>query len=317
MHRFRIGRLFAAAAATVLLGGTVALMSAQAAAADTGSTATSTQQVSSNTVKPAVSGSAIASLAKANVGKGPCSTNSLGGAGFETSCNGEEWCADFAKWVWANSGVDVTGLTAAAGSFPEYGSLQSTPAVGDAAVFGYNGDGYADHVVIVTQVNSNGTFDDVGGNENNAVQADGPISSSIGNTQFGLVLSGFVAPDSNSASTKINAWVPGSTCSSAGHQFCLWYAQGKGTGGAGWGSSGSVGTISGTFTIGGSGAAGYGQAVRNNAASMTNATTNCNVTTWYSPNYTGAFNWLSPDEGGNLTSNLRNNEASISANNCS
>ena len=124
-------------------------------------------------------------------------------------------------------------------------------------------------------------------------------------------------PAIGSSSTNIDSWKPGSTCSSAGHQFCLWYAQGDGTGGAGWGSSGSVGTISGTFTIGGSGAAGYGQAVRNNAGSMTNATSNCNVTTWYSPNYTGPYNWLSPDEAGNLTSGLHNNEASISANTCS
>ena len=312
----RIRRLIAAATATVLLGGAVTLMAAESASAAAGSGST-THQAAPAAVTPAVSGSAIATLAKNNVGKGPCSTNSLGGSGFETSCNGEEWCADFAKWVWANSGVSVTGLTAAAGSFPEYGALKSTPAVGDAAVFGYNGAGYADHVVIVTAVNSNGTFNDVGGNENNKVQADGPISSSIGNTQFGLVLSGFVSPDSNSTSTNISSWTPGSTCSNAGHQFCLWYAQGQGTGGAGWGSSGSVSTISGTFTIGGSGAAGYGQAVRNNAASMTNVTTNCNVTTWYSPGYTGAFNWLSPDKGGNLTSNLRNDEASISANNCS
>jgi hypothetical protein len=117
-------------------------------------------------------------------------------------------------------------------------------------------------------------------------------------------------------STNIDSWVPGSTCHNAGHAFCLWYGQGKGTGGAGWGSSGSVSTISGTFTIGGSGQAGYGQPVRNDAGSMTNATSNCNVTTWVSPNYTGAFNWLSPNHGGNLTSNLRNNEASISENNC-
>jgi hypothetical protein len=124
-------------------------------------------------------------------------------------------------------------------------------------------------------------------------------------------------PGIGSSSTNIDSWKPGSTCSSAGHQFCLWYGQGDGTGGAGWGSSGDVGTITGTFTIGGSGAAGYGQAVRNNAASMTDATSNCNVTTWYSPNSTGPFNWLKPDEAGNLTSGLRNNEASISANSCS
>jgi hypothetical protein len=68
---------------------------------------------------------------------------------------------------------------------------------------------------------------------------------------------------------------------------------------------------------------GYGQAVRNNAASMENGTPNCNVTTWVYPNYVGDFNWLSPGEGGNLSPNandpqqLRNNEASIDLNTCS
>ena len=158
----------------------------------------------------------------------------------------------------------------------------------------------------------------MGGNESgNEVQPNGAISTAIGNTQFGQPLSGFVAPvtGGGGSGSNINSWVPGSTCSAAGHQFCLWYAQGKGTG-CRLGGSGSIGTITGTFTIGGSGAAGYGQAVRNNAASMTDATTNCNVTVWVSPNYTGDYNWLSHQEGGNLTSNLRNNEASISANNC-
>ena len=310
----RILRITAAFVATVVLGIAGMFAAASAASADAGSPGAA--KVTNSVITPAWTGSGIATLAKANEGKGPCSTNSLGGSGYETSCNGEEWCADFAKWVWANSGVTVTGLTAAAGSFALYGSgLTSTPAVGDAAVFGYSGGGVAQHVVIVTGV-SGSTFTSVGGNENNAVEANGAISTSIGNDQFGQVLSGFVAPDSSSG-THITGWTPGTTCSAAGHQFCLWYAQGQGTGGAGWGSSGSVGTISGTFTIGGSGAAGYGQAVRNNAASMTNVTTNCNVTTWYSPNYTGPYNWLSPDTGGNLTSTLHNNEASISANTCS
>jgi len=52
----------------------------------------------------AASASTIAALATANVGKQACSTNTLGGRGFETSCTGnggqpEYWCADFAKWV--------------------------------------------------------------------------------------------------------------------------------------------------------------------------------------------------------------------------
>jgi len=40
------------------------------------------------------------------------------------------------------------------------------------------------------------------------------------------------------------------------------------------------------------------------------------VTVWYSTGFSGPFNWLSPNHGGNLTANLRNNDASISANTC-
>jgi hypothetical protein len=116
-------------------------------------------------------------------------------------------------------------------------------------------------------------------------------------------------------STNIDLWFGGlPNCYSVqlGWWYCLWYSPG-GTG-AIWGSTNkNTGTITGRFEFGG---AGNGKAVRNNAASMGNPTGNCNVTTWVSPNYSGAFNWLDPEWDGNLTSNLRNNEASISANHC-
>ncbi|RKS68072.1 hypothetical protein BZB76_6315 [Actinomadura pelletieri DSM 43383] len=67
------------------------------------------------------------------------------------------------------------------------------------------------------------------------------------------------------------------------------------------------------------GGAGHNQPVRNNAASMGNSTTNCNVTTWVYPNWGGNFNWLHKRKWGNLTEGsvlLRNNEASIGANTC-
>jgi hypothetical protein len=120
----------------------------------------------------------IASLANANVGKGAgyCSTanssnNSLGGDDFYTSCDGnngsaEYWCADFAMWVWANNGINITGLNAGAGSFvadaSDNGSTVHTatsyqPQVGDAVVYNYSG-GTASHVGIVTAVNSDGSI---------------------------------------------------------------------------------------------------------------------------------------------------------------
>ena len=152
--------------------------------------------------------SSIVSIASANLGDGPCSTNSAGGTGFESSCNGEAWCADFAKWVWQQAGVDVSGLTAGAGSFAGYnGGLHTTPHVGDAVVFGYNGNGYADHVAIVTAV-GNGTVTSIGGNQGSAglVSTDGPYSSSIGYSSYmGMYLSGYVTPIGGTVSTPAPA----------------------------------------------------------------------------------------------------------------
>ncbi len=88
------------------------------------------------------------------------------------SCSGdggqpEYWCADFATWVWATVGADVGGLSAAAGSFygygQDHGTLSNTPHVGDAVVFNYQGNCWADHVAIVTQVNADGSIVTVSG----------------------------------------------------------------------------------------------------------------------------------------------------------
>ncbi len=125
------------------------------------------------TTAAALTGQSIATLALANVGEGACSANSEGGTAFDSSCTGnggqpEYWCADFARWVWAAAGASNTSeLTAAAGSFyvfgQNHGTLHSTPAVGDAVVFDYQGGGVADHVALVTQANSNGTIETVSG----------------------------------------------------------------------------------------------------------------------------------------------------------
>ncbi|GIG92305.1 hypothetical protein [Plantactinospora endophytica] len=107
-----------------------------------------------------------------------------------------------------------------------------------------------------------------------------------------------------------------------GTYLCLYYSPGLTN--ASWRPGGtSYSNLSGyTFSNGGTGTAGAGQAVRNNAASMGNHTANCNVTTWISPGFTGPYgdwrdnNWLSPGHAGNLNGYLRNNEASINVNNC-
>lgn len=168
--------------------------------------------------QPEVSGSSIVSLALANVGGMACGTNSLGGTHFESSCTGnggqpEYWCADFAQWVWANSGVDTTGLNAAAGSFYCYGqnngTLSNTPQPGAAVVFDYAGNCVADHVAIVTQVNSDGTIESVSGDWNGQSGSEAEFSSTshvvlnspaydgtVGGTPsvIGMTISGYIAP---------------------------------------------------------------------------------------------------------------------------
>ncbi|HTQ47170.1 MAG TPA: CHAP domain-containing protein, partial [Polyangiaceae bacterium] len=160
----------------------------------------------------------LAGLAFANVGGMACSANSLGGNSFGSSCTGnggqpEYWCADFVKWVWENNGVDVSGLTAAAGSFYVYGqnkgTLSNSPAVGDAVVFDYGGGGYADHVAIVTRVNGDGTIETASGDWNgqsgseayfsstsHVVLNDPPYDGSVGNSPgvMGMRIDGYVAP---------------------------------------------------------------------------------------------------------------------------
>jgi hypothetical protein len=181
----------------------------------------------------------IAALASANIGKGAgyCSTansadNSLGGDEFETSCTGnngapEFWCADFAMWVWQNASggtIDISGLNAGAGSFYTYGEANGTlhtsasykPQVGDAVVYDFStdydntGEPGANHVGLVTAVNSNGSIvtanGDFGGTsqvESTFAEQSTVMSVTIAASQeatgdtpsgIGMTISGYVTP---------------------------------------------------------------------------------------------------------------------------
>lgn len=163
--------------------------------------------------------STVASLAVANEGKGACSKNSRGGRDFDSSCSGnggqpEYWCADFARWVWGQAGAkDTAQLSAAAGSFYVYGenhhTLHTAPTVGDAVVFNYQGHGYADHVAIVSKVNSNGTIETVSGDWGGEHGSEAHFSATshvvrnapayghhVGTTPgiMGMKISGYVSP---------------------------------------------------------------------------------------------------------------------------
>jgi len=156
-----------------------------------------------------------ASLAAANIGKsaGTCAvsptTNSLGGNQFEHSCSGgysggpEYWCADFAMWVWANSGLETSGLTAAAQSFYTYGqshsSFHSTGEPGDAVVYSSTRGGYANHVAIVTAVNADGSV----------VTANGDWGGQSGSGMAHFAVTSSVVKITIPASrTSVGSWVP-------------------------------------------------------------------------------------------------------------
>ena len=162
--------------------------------------------------------STIASIALANLGDTACGRNSVGGTSYQSSCTGnggqpEYWCADFARWVWGQAGVDTGGLSAAAGSFYVYGqnhgTLHTSPLVGDAVVFDYAGGGYADHVAIVVQVNGDGTIETASGDWNGNGDGEAEFSSSshvilnapaygsaVGTSPgvIGMTISGFISP---------------------------------------------------------------------------------------------------------------------------
>jgi CHAP domain len=158
-----------------------------------------------------VVGARIAEIARDNLGKKARDR-------FFTSADGaagglpELWCADFARWVWNQAGVLNTGiLSPAAGSFGKYGPVRnSSPQVGDAVLFGYNGTDFAEHVAIVVQVNSDGTIVSIGGDERgeeggtdahfagtSCVAQDGPYNGAVGSSDArapGHPLSGYVSP---------------------------------------------------------------------------------------------------------------------------
>jgi len=121
----------------------------------------------------AATGSDIANIAHAELGNGCAKYGSTPG-----TCNPDdpEWCADFARWVWRQAGVDyTTELNSFAVSFYSYGTrhnaIDSDPEVGDAVVYADNttwNSGQANHVNLVYAVNGS-QIQTIGGNEGNQV----------------------------------------------------------------------------------------------------------------------------------------------------
>ncbi len=126
----------------------------------------------------------------------------------------EEWCADFAAWVWQNAGAEVTyqyingDLNSSSASFYEWGVAHGTwhpvgsgyvPEPGDVAVYGLNTETLvAQHVAVVVSDTSGDKGPDV-------VNGDGDRTGfsvvEVGNDEYradapGVTayLSGYVAP---------------------------------------------------------------------------------------------------------------------------
>ncbi len=211
----------------------------------------------------------IAQVAQGNVGVGdtPASTSfsfdcnpftTLVGVGASSSGCGtdsrykvldenEEWCSDFAKYVWKQGGVtaDLGTLSPQSASFYQWALDQGqhpafdsgTPKVGDAVVF-YPADDtgpnstYADHVGLITEVNPDGTLNlangDFAGGSNITVQGNddvslGPWSSSIwGSGEHWIFVSPGVSP-----ATAYVFWT------GTGSSADLWHAQGPADGSLG------------------------------------------------------------------------------------
>ncbi|WP_371616487.1 CHAP domain-containing protein [Streptomyces sp. NBC_00454] len=155
----------------------------------------------------------ISATARAENGNGACAHGGYDGGPNQTnSCSGgvtaHAWCADFAGWVWSRNGVTgLSSLDDRAASFMDYGkkygTISSTPHVGDAVVFNYNGSSYADHVALVTGV-SGGTVTLTGGNQGNRpghVSTASTTSWHVGEKPWGAngqTISGYVSPAGSS-----------------------------------------------------------------------------------------------------------------------
>ena len=108
----------------------------------------------------------------------------------------------------------------------------------------------------------------------------------------------------NESSVRIGTPPPTPSC--ATNAVCLYY--GAGMTGSFASYTGSVATISGTYTV--TGLAGYGTPIHANAHSVTN-NTGSPVTVYVSPNYTGDSQTFQAHTSGNLVSPVLNNESSL------
>ncbi|MFI9388965.1 FG-GAP-like repeat-containing protein [Kutzneria sp. NPDC052558] len=117
----------------------------------------------------------------------------------------EEWCADFANWVWRNAGVNPVPTTRTGRGEGKWGldhglfkarpdGQMGNPLPGDMVVFGPPAEAAGGHVAIVESVNDNGTITTINGNFDNAVRrwTINPITARTGTGNYPI--SGYVTP---------------------------------------------------------------------------------------------------------------------------
>ncbi|MCX4730593.1 hypothetical protein [Streptomyces sp. NBC_01363] len=122
-----------------------------------------------------------------------------------------------------------------------------------------------------------------------------------------------LAPAASASSENVDIWP--SFWQPCGTYMCLYYSPNLTN--ASWTPTRtSDADLAGNkFANHGTGSAGAGQVVRDNAASMGNNTTNCHVTVFSKTDFHGNTNWLRAGHAGNLK-DLRNDNASIRVDGC-
>ena len=95
-----------------------------------------------------------------------------GGSACSNGWRSEEWCADFARWVWGRAGANTAGLNALAISFKSsrggwHGGDLSGVRVGDVIGWHFGGSTSDDHVSLVVGINQDGSLNILDGNSSN------------------------------------------------------------------------------------------------------------------------------------------------------
>lgn len=117
--------------------------------------------------------------------------------------NGVAWCCIFIWWLFKEcdasnlfyGGGKTASCTVLMNYYKSKGQFSNTPKVGSLVFFQFDNDSYADHIGIVTAVNSNGTIETIEGNTGNGNDANG--GSVMRRTRNKSVVMGYAYPYGN------------------------------------------------------------------------------------------------------------------------